>query len=54
MEIEKDNLQIESGVYRIGIVFIMIVVTVILSNKGKFGRYYSNFTVTCLTFWLHT
>lgn len=39
MEVEKDNLLIEGGVYRIEIMFIMIVVTVILSNKGQFGTY---------------
>lgn len=46
MEIEKDNLLIESGIYRIEIMFIMIVVTVILSNKGQFGTYYSNYSYT--------
>lgn len=44
MEIEKDNLLIESGVYKIEIMFTMIAVTVILSNKGKFGTYYSNYS----------
>lgn len=44
MEIKKDNLLIESGIYRIEIMFTMIVVTVILSNKGQFGTYYSNYS----------